>query len=117
MSTQAVIDAREIIMSQGVSWQHFRPAVVDGGFTGPRRGAETDLGAAICQEQPLSSRNLQEKGADAVAFALPDSDIREGDVLVKGGVRFHVENVEPHRLDGETLYLELFLKHEEKDQG
>lgn len=113
-------DAQEvignIIRQRGVTARVFRSTLADSNsFYGPRESAENFVCETTIEPRVLTPENLAELGADLVAGALPDADIREGDILEVEGVRYRVTHLDPNVIVGLRTHVELFLERSQKD--
>ena len=88
-----------------------RPAVsVAGSFAGSYEPEETSLGTVPLEFKQVSPEELKQLGADGVCSLLPDTDIREGDMLVYQGDRFRVTDVKRENCFGAVTHLTVKLE-------
>ena len=83
-----------------------------GSFAGPEESVESVVGIVPIEFQQLSPEELKQIGADGVCSMLPDADVREGDVLVFGDVRFVVTDVRRENCFGAVTHLTVRLERE-----
>jgi hypothetical protein len=92
-----------------------RPQVAgEDSFYGAHEPVEDEIGTVPIEMKALSPRDLAEIGADAAASVLPDSDVREQDILEVDGVRYRVSEVKPQNCFGALTHLDLHLELEKR---
>ena len=107
------LDVAELIRISGQTAEIRRSeAVGAGSFAGPGESAESVVGIVPIEFQQLSPEELKQIGADGVCSMLPEADVREGNVLVFGDVRFVVTDVRPENCFGAVTHLTVRLERE-----
>ena len=88
-----------------------RPAVAGAGsFAGAYEPEESSLGAIPIEFKQLSPEELKQLGADGVCSLLPDTDIREGDILIYRGDRYRVTDAKRENCFGTVTHITVKLE-------
>jgi len=107
------LDVAELIRMSGQTAEIMRSeAAGAGGFAGPGESSESVVGVVPIEFQQLTPEELKQIGADGVCSLLPDADVREGDVVVFGNVRFVVTDVRSENCFGAVTHLTVRLERE-----
>ena len=107
------LDVAELIRMSGQTAEIRRSeATGAGSFAGPGESSESVVGVVPIEFQQLSPEELKQIGADGVCSLLPDADVREGDVVVFGNVRFVVTDVRSENCFGAVTHLTVRLERE-----
>jgi hypothetical protein len=83
-----------------------------GSFEGVASPDENIVAVVPIEFQQLSPEELKQIGADGICSLLPDADVREGDVLVFGDVRYVATDVRPENCFGAVTHLTVRLEKE-----
>jgi len=107
------LDVAELIRMSGQTAEIRRSeSVAASGFAGPGESVESVVGTVPIEFQQLTPEELKQIGADGVCSMLPEADVREGNVLVFGDVRFVVTDVRPENCFGAVTHLTVRLERE-----
>ena len=107
------LDVAELIRMSGQTAEIMRSeAAGAGGFAGPAELEEAVIAVVPIEFQQLTPEELKQIGTDGVCSLLPDADVREGDVLVFGDVRFVVSDVRRENCFGAVTHLTVRLERE-----
>ena len=88
-----------------------RPVVSGAGsFAGAYEPEESSLGNIPIEFKQLSPEELKQLGADGICSLLPDTDIREGDILVYQDARYRVTDVKKENCFGAATHLTVKLE-------
>jgi len=110
------LDIAELIRMSGQSAEIRRADTVNAGsFDGPAEGTETQVAIVPIEFQQLSPEELKQIGADGVCSMLPETDVREGDLVVFGDVRYVVSDVRRENCFGAVTHLTVRLEREYKN--
>ena len=110
------MDTGELIRASGETAEILRTSVSGtGGFAGPTSPSEESIGTVPIEFQQLSPEELKQIGADGVCSMLPDTDVREGDVVIYQGARYIVTDVKRENCFGAITHLTVRLEREYKD--
>ncbi len=109
-------DVAWLIRRSGRSATILRPQVAgEDSFYGSHEPTEVEIGTVPIEMKMLSPRDLAEIGADAAASVLPDSDVREQDILEVDGVRYRICEIKPQNCFGAITHLDLHLELEKRE--
>ena len=104
-------DVGVLIETFSESAELIRPAVAGAGsFAGSYEPEESSLGAVPLEFKQMSPEELKQVGADGICSLLPDTDIREGDILVYQNDRYRVTEVKPENCFGAVTHLTVKLE-------
>jgi len=107
------LDVAELIKASGETVELLRTSEVgDDQFVGPRKPVEVSLGTVPIEFQQLSPDDLKQIGADGLCSMLPDSDVKEGDILGIEGIRYIVSDIKPVKCFGALSHLVVKLERE-----
>ena len=107
------LDIAELIRMSGKTAEIRRVETVNAGsFGGPSEGNETQVAVVPIEFQQLSPEELKLIGANGVCSMLPDGDVREGDLVVFGDVRYVVSDVRHENCFGAVTHLTVRLERE-----
>ena len=108
-----VMDTAELIRASGETVELLRPSVVGaGGFAGPHEPNEESLGTVPIEFQQLSPDELKQIGADGLCSMLPETDVKEGDVVIHQGSRYIVTDIKRENCFGAVTHLTVRLERE-----
>ena len=112
------LDTAELIRMSGETARIIRPVVLDAGcFAGPHSEAENVIADVPIEYQQLSPSEQKQIGADGLCNLLPETDVRDGDLVIYSGVRFVVTDVRPENCFGAVTHLTVRLEREYKAQS
>ncbi len=112
------MDTGELIRASGETAEILRPSVSgSGGFAGPHEPSEQSLGPVPIEFRQLSPEELKQIGADGVCSMLPDTDVREGDVVIYQDSRYIVTDVKRENCFGAVTHLTVRLEREYRSES
>ncbi len=108
-------DTAELIRASGETAE-IKRAVVSGvgGFAGPHVSGEESIATVPIEFHQLSPEELKQIGADGICSMLPDTDVREGDVVIYQGSRYIVTDIKRENCFGAVTHLTVRLEREYK---
>jgi len=110
-----VMDTAELIQASGETAEILRPSVSGlGDFAGPHEPSEESLGTVVIEFKQLSPEELKQIGADGVCSMLPETDVKEGDVVIHQGSRYIVTDIKRENCFGAVTHLTVRLEREYK---
>jgi len=108
-------DTADLIRMSGETARIIRPVVKDAGsFAGPHSETENVIADVPIEFQSLSPTEQKQIGADGLCNLLPETDVKDGDLVIFGGVRFVVTDVRPENCFGAVTHLTVRLEREYK---
>jgi len=108
-----VMDTAELIRASGETAEILRPSVSGAGeFAGPHESSEESLGTVAIEFKQLSPEELKQIGADGVCSMLPETDVKEGDVVIHQGSRYIVTDIKRENCFGAVTHLTVKLEQE-----
>ena len=112
-----VMDTAELIRASGETAEILRPSVSGSGdFAGPHEPSEDSLGTVAIEFKQLSPEELKQVGADGVCSMLPETDVKEGDVVIHQGSRYIVTDIKRENCFGAVTHLTVKLEREYQQQ-
>lgn len=116
MRRQLVNDVRWTIEKSMTSATLYRPTETNvDSFYGSHETTETNMGTLAIEMKPLAPKDLMEVGADQAASVLPDSGVKENDILEVEGVKYRVTNVKKQNCFGAITHLDLLLELDKRE--
>jgi len=108
-----VMDSTELIRMSGETAEIRRVTVSGaGGFAGPHASGEESIATVPIEFHQLSPEELKQIGADGVCSMLPDTDVKEGDVVIYQGSRYVVTDIKRENCFGAVTHLTVKLERE-----
>jgi sorbitol-specific phosphotransferase system component IIA len=106
-------DTAELIQMSGERAKIFRPQLTGvGSFAGPHAESETLIAEVPIEFRQLSPQERKQIGADGECSMLPEADIREGDLVVIGEIRFVATDVRVENCFGAVTHKTVRLERE-----
>ena len=107
------MDSAELIRMSGETAEIRRAAVAGaGGFAGPHASSEEAIATVPIEFHQLSPEELKQIGADGVCSMLPDTDVKEGDVVIYQDARYIVTDIKRENCFGAVTHLTVRLERE-----
>jgi len=113
-----VMDSAELIRMSGESAEIRRVTVSGtGGFAGPHASNEESVATVPIEFHQLSPEELKQIGADGICSMLPDTDIKEGDMVIYQDSRYIVTDIKHENCFGAVTHLTVKLEREYNGQS
>ena len=107
------MDSAEPIRMSGETAEIRRVTVSGaGGFDGPHASSEESIATVPIEFHQLSPEELKQIGTDGVCSMLPDTDVKEGDVVIYQGSRYIVTDIKRENCFGAITHLTVRLERE-----